>query len=77
MLANGVLHLAGTVAQARYSPGVVTGTLLYLPWGVLLLRGVVRELGVKAGLVAATAAAAAVPMLLHGYLILFRASRLF
>jgi hypothetical protein len=77
MLANGVLHLVGTIAHARYSPGVVTGTLLYIPYGALVLRGVVRDLGLKPGVVAVTAGVAAVPMLVHGYLIVFRASRLF
>ncbi|MFN2384904.1 MAG: HXXEE domain-containing protein [Thermoanaerobaculia bacterium] len=77
MLANGLLHLVGTIALARYAPGVVTGTLLYLPYGAILLRKIVRELGLKPGVVAGTAAAAGVPMLVHGYLILFRASRLF
>jgi hypothetical protein len=77
MLANALLHLVATAAHGLYSPGVVTGTLLYLPYGALLLRAVVRELGLKAGVVAGTAAVASVPMLLHGYLIVFRASRLF
>lgn len=77
MLANGAFHLVGTIAHARYCPGVVTGTLLYLPYGVLLLRQVVRDLGLSAGVVLGTAALGGVPMLVHGYLIVFRASRLF
>ncbi len=77
MLANGVLHLVGTIAHARYCPGVVTGTLLYLPYGALLLRKIVRELGLSPGVVLGTAALGGAPMLLHGYLIVFRASRLF
>jgi hypothetical protein len=77
MLANGLFHLIGTVAHGRYCPGVVTGTLLYLPYGVLLLRGIVRESGLHAGAVLGAATLGAVPMLAHGYLIVFRASRLF
>lgn len=77
MLANGALHLAGTIAHARYCPGVVTGTLLYLPYGALLLRKIVRELGLSPGVVLGTAALGGAPMLLHGYLIVFRGSRLF
>jgi hypothetical protein len=76
MIANGVLHLVGTVAHARYSPGVVTGTLLYLPYGGLLLRRIVRDLEVHPAAVSGMAALGAVPMLAHGYLIVFRASRL-
>lgn len=77
MLANGIFHLVGTVAHARYCPGVVTGTLLYLPYGFLLLRRIVRDLEVHPAAVSGMAALGAVPMLVHGYLILFRASRLF
>ena len=77
MLANGVFHLVGTIAHARYCPGVVTGTLLYLPYGVLLLRKIVHDLKWNPGVVLGTAALGGVPMLVHGYLIVFRASRLF
>lgn len=77
MLANGVLHLVGTIAHARYSPGVVTGTLLYLPYGALLLGKIVRDLELRPGVVLGTAALGGAPMLVHGYLIVFRASRLF
>jgi hypothetical protein len=77
MLANGLLHFVGTIAHARYSPGLATGTLLYLPYGALVLRGIVRDLKVKPAAVLAVAAIGAVPMLVHGYLIVFRASRLF
>lgn len=77
MLANGLFHLVGTIAQARYCPGVVTGTLLYLPYGVLLLRKIVQDLNLHPGVVLGAAALGALPMLAHGYLIVFRASRLF
>jgi hypothetical protein len=77
MIANGIFHLVGTIAHARYCPGVVTGTLLYLPYGVLLLRKIIRDLGVHPVAVLGMAALGAVPMLVHGYLIVFRASRLF
>jgi hypothetical protein len=77
MLANGLLHLVGTIAHSRYSPGVVTGTLLYLPYGLLLLRKIVRDLQLRPLVVLGTAALGAIPMLIHGYLIVFRGSRLF
>jgi cell division protein FtsW (lipid II flippase) len=77
LLANGVLHLVGTIVHARYCPGVVTGTLLYLPYGALLLRRIVREVGLSPGVVLGAAALGAAPMLVHGYLIVFRGSRLF
>ena len=77
MLANGVLHLVGTIAHGRYCPGVVTGTLLYLPYGALLLRRIVRDLELSPRVVVGIAALGGAPMLVHGYLIVFRASRLF
>lgn len=77
MLANALVHIAGTAAHARYSPGVVTGTLLYVPYGVLLLRGIVREVRLHPIAVLGAAVVGAIPMAVHGYLIVFRASRLF
>lgn len=77
MLANGLFHVVATVAHGRYCPGVVTGLFLYLPLSLLFLRGVVREIHVPALVVAVVALAGALPMVLHGYLIVFRGSRLF
>jgi hypothetical protein len=38
VLTNGLLHVLGTAGSKSYSPGVVTGTVLYLPLGILALR---------------------------------------
>jgi Protein of unknown function with HXXEE motif len=76
-LANGLFHIVATIAHGRYCPGVITGALLYLPYGAILLRGIVRDLRVPAAAVAGAAVVGAVPMLAHGYLIVFRGSRLF
>lgn len=43
VLVNGVLHVASSLATTTYSPGVVTGVLLYLPLGILGLRRAGRE----------------------------------
>ena len=77
LIANGMFHVVGTIAHERYCPGVVTGTLLYLPYGVLLLRKIVRDLALSPGVVIGSAALGGIPMLVHGYLIVFRGSRLF
>jgi hypothetical protein len=77
MLANGLFHVVGTIAHGRYCPGVVTGSFLYLPYGAFVLHRIVRELGLHLFVVLGTASLGAVPMLMHGYLIVFRASRLF
>lgn len=56
---------------------MVTGTLVYLPYGVLLLRAIARDLRVRPAAVVGAAVIGALPMLAHGYLIVFRGSRLF
>ena len=35
LFANGVFHLSATLKRRRYAPGLVTGTLLYLPLGIV------------------------------------------
>ena len=41
---NGVVHLLLTLAFATYSPGTITGVVLYLPLGGLALRTMSRRL---------------------------------
>ena len=77
MLANGLFHLVGTLVLWRYSPGVVTGTFLYLPLSILFMRAVVRECGIPWATLVLVALVGGVPMYVHGYLIVFRGSRLF
>jgi hypothetical protein len=67
MLANAAFHLAG----------VVTATLLYIPAGILTLRAISREARVAPAAVLLAASIGAIPMVIHGYLIVFRGSRLF
>ena len=42
LFANGAFHLIATLAAKRYSPGVVTGTLLYIPLGIAGYAAVLR-----------------------------------
>jgi hypothetical protein len=77
MLANAIFHIIGTVALGRYCPGVITAMLLYLPLSLLFLAAVVRERGVPHLLVGLVALLGGVPMYIHGYLIVFRGTRLF
>jgi len=77
MLANGLLHVVATVVHARYCPGVITGMFLYLPLSFLFIRAAARETRLPAIVIAAVAFAGATPMIIHGYLIVFRGSRLF
>lgn len=40
---NALAHLVGSLVTARYSPGAVTGALLWLPLGLLTLRAEARR----------------------------------
>lgn len=44
LFVNGAAHLLATVATGTFSPGLVTGTLVYLPLGALCLARGAREL---------------------------------
>lgn len=77
MFANAILHIVGAFVDGRYVPGLGTAVLLYVPYYLwLFVRGVKRDF-VSLPLLILVAFIAAIPMLAHGYLILFRGSRLF
>lgn len=77
MLANAAFHVAGSLVDGRYVPGLATAVLLYLPYYSWLWVRAVKSGRVKAAWAALGASVGALPMLTHGYLILFRGSRLF
>ncbi len=77
MFGNAILHVGATVALGRYCPGVVTSVVLYLPFFFVFLRQARWQFGIGLASAAAVVVVAAFPMLLHGYLIVFRGSRLF
>ena len=77
MLANGLFHVVATVVHARYCPGVVTGLVLYMPFGLAFVRAIKREYELSIASVIVAGVIGAVPMVVHGYLIVFRSSRLF
>ncbi len=75
--ANGIFHVAAAVLDGGYAPGLVSAARLYLPFYAVYARAVVRLTGAAPARAATVAVLGAAPMLLHGYLILFRGSRLF
>jgi Protein of unknown function with HXXEE motif len=77
MLANGLLHLTATVVHQRYSPGTLTAAALYLPYFAVLFAAVRSRLRVSAATALVATVLGALPMAVHGYLIIFRGSRLF
>lgn len=74
--ANALFHIIGTLAHGLYSPGTVTAVLLYLPF-FLRFCWLAARAGVAPRLVIGVAALGALPMLVHGWLILFEGGRLF
>jgi hypothetical protein len=77
MLANALFHIAGALVDRGYMPGIVTAALLYLPYFARVVVSTIRLRRLSGRAVAAVAAVGALPMLVHGYLIVFRGSRLF
>jgi hypothetical protein len=65
------------VGDRAYVPGLATAALLYLPYCAWIARDVTRGGGMRPTSVAAAAMLGGLPMAIHGYLILFRGSRLF
>lgn len=77
MFANAILHITGALVDGHYVPGLVTALLLYLPYySWLFMRGVKSKL-VSILVLIGAAVIGGIPMFAHGYLILFRGSRLF
>jgi hypothetical protein len=77
MLANGLFHIVGAIVDGRYVPGLVTAAFLYLPYYFWLFGRAVKSKRVGVPVLILSAIIGAIPMLAHGFLILFRGSRLF
>jgi hypothetical protein len=77
MFANAILHIGGALVDRQYVPGVVTAVLLYVPYYLWLFVKAVKSERVNLAVLFAASVLGSIPMLIHGYLILFRGSRLF
>lgn len=77
MFANALFHIIATLADGAYTPGVVTATVLYLPYFAWVLRRIVQSRQVRWEALLGAGIIGACPMLVHGYRILFLGSRLF
>lgn len=77
MFANSLFHIAGSLIDSQYVPGLVTSVLLYIPYFAWLFINAVKSKLVNVALLIAAAVLGSSPMLLHCYFILFRGSRLF
>jgi len=77
MLANAVFHITGSLADRAYMPGLVTAVILYLPFYFLITRLIINKHRIRMAFVIAIACLGALPMLIHGYMIVFLGDRLF
>jgi uncharacterized membrane protein len=77
MLANAIVHIAGGLVDWQYVPGLVTAIILYIPYYLWLFVKALKSERVNPAGLCAAAVLGSIPMLIHGYLIVFRGSRLF
>ncbi|MCR4342100.1 MAG: HXXEE domain-containing protein [Gemmatimonadaceae bacterium] len=77
MVGNAVLHTTGALIDRAYAPGVITALLLYVPFSAWVIASAVRTRRVSAFAATIAVVLGALPMLAHGYMILFRSTRLF
>jgi glucan phosphoethanolaminetransferase (alkaline phosphatase superfamily) len=75
--ANAFLHIAATLADGAYMAGLITAVLLYLPFYAWIIARILRTRRLSPAVTAVSAILGAIPMLMHGYLIIYRGSRLF
>ena len=76
MLGNSMLHITATLALGRYAPGVITSVLLYLPFFLWFFARSLDHFRLRCTTAMAVAAVGALPMLIHGYFIVFEGRRL-
>ena len=77
MLANAIVHIAGGLVDRQYVPGLVTAVLLYIPYYLWLFVKALKSERVNPAALGLAAVLGSIPMLAHGYLIIFQGSRLF
>jgi hypothetical protein len=77
MLANAIFHIAGAVVDKQYVPGLATAILLYLPYYTVIFMRAIKSKQVGVNALVGASVIGSLPMLMHGYLIIFRGSRLF
>lgn len=77
MFGNAIFHIVATIAFQRYAPGVITATLLYLPFFVWFVVASMRRYRLAPLATSIVIVVGAAPMLLHGYRIVFEGRRLF
>jgi hypothetical protein len=74
--ANAIYHLVASMALVTFSPGVVTGTILYLPFFWWLVRRLAGQ-GMALWALVLVVAFASLPALLQTYMVVFARRRFY
>lgn len=77
MFANALFHIAGSIIDRSYVPGLITALLFYLPYYFYVLIKILQSGQLRASFMLGAVLLGAIPMCIHGYRILFISSRLF
>lgn len=70
VLINGLAHAIGSIMTTTYSPGLISGSLLFVPLGIFTLRrgwAVVNRRSFRAGVIVGVAMHVGVVMLAFGF----------
>ena len=77
MFANALFHITGAIVDQHYMPGLITAIVLYLPYYFFIVISMLRARKLKLAPIIILVVLGSSLMLIHGYLIIFRGSRLF
>ncbi len=77
MLANALFHITGAIVDKHYMPGLTTAIVLYLPYYFFVVSRLLKTGRVKIGWLIVLAFLGLALIIIHGFLIIFRGSRLF
>lgn len=77
MFANALFHITATIVHQLYSPGTITSIILYLPFILWFSWLLITKARIKSIIIITTILIGALPMAIHGYLIIFEGGRLF
>ena len=77
MMANAIFHITGAIVDQGYVPGLITAIILYVPYFSWLSLEMIKGKRLGKGAFVLFVVIGSLPMLLHGYKILFLGTRLF
>ena len=77
MMANAIFHITGAIVDQGYVPGLITAIVLYVPYFSWLSLEMIKGKRLSKGAFVLFVVIGSLPMLVHGYRILFLGTRLF